>query len=292
MIDLACLFLIMMLNLSAFYAGTGMDGLLDQNRLVVAVYLTVTGLMLLLFKCYDERLRDHTLFTAVKTGGAIITGHILFVLLMAVTGQPVPFLLWLNLTIYSIVICSAYRLLAFAFYRTGPSILKPSNSKDMKRVIIFGAGDAGKYLVDMLNYDKAKRMQPVAFIDDDPRLERKKVKGLLVVGPRDLIPYAAKKYKAEVIIIAIPFVNNTTIREIFNLCFQANCKVKRFGNMSSLGFDSLAKSTINEVRVEDLLQREVVKLDLESVRKMIKNKVVLVTGGAGSIGSELCRQVL
>ncbi|MFZ5975659.1 MAG: polysaccharide biosynthesis protein [Bacillota bacterium] len=291
-VDIACLFLIMLLNLATYNADGNIGRLLSENRLILSLYLTVSALMLLLFKCYEDPLKDYSFFSTAKTGGAILSAHIIFVLLMGVIGQPVPPVFLLNLFVYSVVICGLTRLLAVSFYRIGPSIRKPVHKGDMKRVIIFGAGDAGRYLVDMLNQDKSKKMRPVAFIDDNPRLERKKIKGLLVVGPRELIPYAAKKYKAEIIIIAIPFVNNSTIREIFNLCCEANCTVKRFGNMSSLAFEGLAKSTINEVRVEDLLQREEVKLDLESVKKLIKNKVVLVTGGAGSIGSELCRQIL
>jgi len=290
--DIAILFCVMLVNLAADNAGSGLSALLDRYRLVVALYVTLCGLMLLMFKCYDDPLRDYSLFSASKAAGAMFVAFVLFVVLLSIIGQRPTALFLTNLFIYSVVFCGTYRLLIVSVYRIGPNFFRPVSKGDMQRVIIFGAGDAGKYLVDMLNQDRSKRMKPVAFIDDNPRLDRKKVKGLLVVGPRELIPYAAKKYKADIIIIAIPFVSNSTIREIFNLCCQSNCQVRRFGNMSSFTFEGLAKSTINEVRVEDLLQRDEVKLDLESVKQMIWGKVVLVTGGAGSIGSELCRQIM
>jgi FlaA1/EpsC-like NDP-sugar epimerase len=273
-------------------AAVGPDGLFAQYRLLIIAYLVINVFTFLLVRCYDELIRDFSLFSTMKLFGALAISHLLFALFMAVVGDAQPFLLILNLAIYSAAALGLYRLVSLTVYHAFFRLLKADRSSNAKRAIVFGAGSAGKYLVDMLNQDPSKQLRPVAFIDDDPRLERKRVKGLLVVGPRMLIPYAAKKFNAEVIVIAIPFVDNSTIREIFNLCNEANCTVKRFGNMSNLKFDGLSKSTINEVRVEDLLQREVVRLDLESVSGMVKGRTVLVTGGAGSIGSELCRQIM
>jgi FlaA1/EpsC-like NDP-sugar epimerase len=167
-----------------------------------------------------------------------------------------------------------------------------NRSSGIQRVIIMGAGDAGSYLADILRNDKSKNMYPVAFIDDNPELTGKMIKGLRVIGNRSLIPYAAEKYKADIIIIAIPFVDNSTIRDIFGLCNEANCIVRRFGNMTTFTDEALRKATINEINVEDLLGRDVVKLDLKSVSDYIRGRTVLVSGGAGSIGLELCNQIL
>jgi FlaA1/EpsC-like NDP-sugar epimerase len=290
--DLLCFLGVLLLCLQPHTAAQGPVAIIEQNRLIVIVYLVVSAFTFLLFRCYNELIRDYSLFNALKIGGAIAASHIIFGVFMAIIEQPLPFTLILNLAIYAVTVIGIYRLIVLSAYNIISHLPRTEKASDQKRAIIFGAGHAGKYLVDMLNYDKSKKMIPVAFIDDNPKLERRRIKGLLVVGPRMLIPYAAKKYNAEIIVIAIPFVDNSTIREIFNLCCEANCTVKRFGNMSNLAFDGLSKSTINEVRVEDLLQREEVRLDLKSVSDLIKDKVVLVTGGAGSIGSELCRQIM
>jgi len=294
LLDVLCLFGVLLLTLYTYSAsGTPSLGtLITQNRLLIIVYLVVNIFTFLLVRCYDEEIRDFSLLSTIRLLGAITASHLIFAIFMAVIGQALPFLFILNLAIYAAAALGLYRLLALIAFNAFYSLLKADRSVEAKRAIIFGAGNAGKYLVDMLNHDPSKQLKPVAFIDDDPRLERKRIKGLLVVGPRMLIPYASKKYNAEVIVIAIPFVDNSTIREIFGLCCEANCTVKRFGNMSNLKFDGLSKSTINEVRVEDLLQREVVRLDLESVSGMVRGRTVLVTGGAGSIGSELCRQIM
>ncbi len=291
-LDVACMAGVLLLTLPSLAPAPDADSLLLLHRLLAIAYVVINIFTFLLVRCYDEQIRDYSLFSAIKLCGAVIISHLILAIFMAVMEQALPFRFILSLTIFTGAFCGLYRLLVLTAYHVFYRLLKTDRSKDVKRAIIFGAGNAGKYLVDMLNQDPSKQLRPIAFIDDDPRLERKRVKGLLVVGPRMLIPYAAKKYNAEVIIIAIPFVDNSTIREIFNLCRDAGCTVKRFGNMSNLAFEGLAKSTINEVRVEDLLQREVVRLDLESVSGMVKGKTVLVTGGAGSIGSEMCRQLM
>ncbi len=291
-LDVLCLAAVLLLTLPSLAPAPDLGSLLMLHRLLIIAYIVINVFTFLLLRCYDEQLRDYSLISAIKLCGAVVISHLIIAVFMAMVGQPLPFRFTLNLLIYSGAFCGLYRLLALGAYHAIYRLLNTDRKTEVKRAIIFGAGNAGKYLVDMLNQDPSKQLRPVAFIDDDPRLERKRVKGLLVVGPRMLIPYAAKKFGAEVIIIAIPFVDNSTIREIFNLCRDAGCTVKRFGNMSNLAFEGLAKSTINEVRVEDLLQREVVRLDLESVSEMVKDKVVLVTGGAGSIGSEMCRQLM
>jgi FlaA1/EpsC-like NDP-sugar epimerase len=167
-----------------------------------------------------------------------------------------------------------------------------SSEKVRKRIIIFGAGEAGRFLADTLAFDRDKGIRIVAFIDDNKELIGKKVKGYPVVGDRNYVREAVKLYNADEIIIAIPHVDNSSFREIVELCCQSGCKVRRFANMSDLNMSDLSKATITEINIEDLLGREPVKLDLDNVSEMLRNKVVMVTGGAGSIGSEICRQVL
>lgn len=290
LLDVVCFFIAIVVSL-ALAAGDGFVRLLSESRLIVILYPSFTGLFLLLMNSYAELPGDYSFYSALKIISAIIISHVFFALLMIFLGRPVSYIFLINIAVYSMALCGLYRFAAVSVYYMRRHMLKDRASNE-KRVIIFGAGDAGKYLANMLFQDSSKKMRPVAFIDDNPALEGKKIKGLPVVGPRLALPYAAKKYGAETIIIAIPFVDNSTIREIFNLCCQAGCTVKRFGNMSNLAFESLAKSTITEVRVEDLLQRDVVRLDLESLSVFLRNKTVLVTGGAGSIGSELCKQIL
>jgi FlaA1/EpsC-like NDP-sugar epimerase len=159
-------------------------------------------------------------------------------------------------------------------------------------VIIYGAGEAGKFLASMLSVDRSKNITIVAFIDDNKELHGRRVKGYMVAGGRESIASAVKKYRAQQIIIAIPHVDNINFREIVELSCKSGCQVRRFANMSDLNINDLSKATIHDINVEDLLGRKPIKLDLHGVNDQLKHKVVLVTGGAGSIGSEICRQLL
>lgn len=265
----------------------------DDARSFILMLIISMGVISLIFRTYNEPILDSILFSVVSSVGTFLISLVMSVIfLLLLDNVRLDFAFLINLVIYTIYFLGAYRLAIHLFRRAGVYMVHMLRASNAQRVIIMGAGTAGRYLADMLRNDRSKKMYPVCFIDDDPSLNGKKIKGLKVEGNRSFIPYAAEKYKAGVIIIAIPFVDNSTIRDIFRLCCEANCNVKRFGNMSTFTADGLSKATINEIRVEDLLGRDEVKLDLKSVSDYIAGNTVLVTGGAGSIGFELCNQIL
>ncbi len=265
----------------------------DSAVSFILVLIISMGLFSIIFKTYENPISANAALSALSAASTFFAGLILAVVLMVLINAELFDIFHLvNLVVYSVFIMCLYRLILVLARRLNTYMVVRNRSSGIQRVIIMGAGDAGSYLADMLRNDKSKNMYPIAFIDDNPELAGKLIKGLRVVGNRSLIPYAAEKYKADIIIIAIPFVDNSTIRDIFGLCNEANCVVRRFGNMTTFTDEALRKATINEINVEDLLGRDVVKLDLESVSDYIRGKTVLVSGGAGSIGLELCNQIL
>ena len=265
-----------------------------QSILPFLLMLVITtALISIILKTYAEPIFgnfSHSVILASVTFFIALALSAAFSAIIGDLGFEVVYLV--NIVIYTVFFLGVYRMVVNMARRFGSYIVTKSKKCDMERVIIMGAGDAGKYLADMLKTDKSKRMYPVCFIDDNPTLNGNLIKGLKVVGNRTLIPYAAQKYKAGVVIVAIPFVDNSTIRDIFRLCSEADCSVKRFGSMTTFTADGLSKATINEINVEDLLGRDVVKLDLQSVSDYIAGKTILVSGGAGSIGFEICNQIL
>ena len=259
----------------------------------VLVLIISMALLSLIFKTYENSIYGNlavSVTSAVSTYFVAVMLSMVFMLL--ISGELFSLIQLVNFVVYSVFFMGVYRVSLYLARRVNSFLILRSKRAGVQRVIIMGAGDAGKYLAEMLTNDKTKNMYPVAFIDDNPELTGKNIKGIKVVGNRSLIPYAAEKYKADIIIIAIPFVDNSTIRDIFRLCNEANCKVRRFGNMTTFTDAALKKATINEINVDDLLGREVVKLDLQSVSDYVEGKTVLVSGGAGSIGFELCNQLL
>jgi len=164
--------------------------------------------------------------------------------------------------------------------------------EDMKRVIVFGGGEAGTSLIKKLNAHPEDKLMPVAIIDEDSGLWRRKIMGVTVVGGNDKLKETIRRYRADEVIIAIPSASRKLLKFIVNACKKEKIAVRRFGTIDELKTTPLQESSIADINLEDLLRRSSVELDMEAVERFIKEKTVLVTGGCGSIGSELCRQVL
>jgi len=160
-----------------------------------------------------------------------------------------------------------------------------------KRVLIIGAGEAGSVLVNEYKMHPELRNVPVAIIDDDDMKIGKKLNGVPVVGKRNDIQKVVDKYEIDEIVIAIPSLKIKEINEIYNECAKTQCKVKVLPSVSQMVDGAPLVNKVKDVDIEDLLGREPVKLDCEEIASCIEGKTVLVTGGGGSIGSELCRQI-
>ncbi len=159
-----------------------------------------------------------------------------------------------------------------------------------KRVLIVGAGEAGESLVrDLLR--QHHDFQPVAFVDDKPRNKGKEIHGVRVVGPLDEIPQVVRRYAVELVIIALPSVKAKIIRRIVKLCEEARVEYRTLPSVNDLTQGRVLVDALRQVSLEDLLGRDPVSLDWEKISAQISGKRILVSGGAGSIGSELCRQI-
>ncbi len=158
------------------------------------------------------------------------------------------------------------------------------------RVMIVGAGMAGSLIIHELQSSKYVTMQPVCVIDDDPLKLRKLIHGVPIVGKTDDIAEMAKKYEIEDIIVAMPSISAKELKRVYEKCSLANCKVQTLPGIYQLINEDISVSKLREVDIADLLGREQIAVDA-SVAEYIKDNVVLVTGGGGSIGSELCRQI-
>lgn len=157
-----------------------------------------------------------------------------------------------------------------------------------RRTLIIGAGSAGEIVVKEIMRNKDLNNVPLAFIDDDIEKMGKRLMGIKIVGPISAIKYYIDTFRAEEVIVAINNYPKDELAQLVDLVSQKNCRMKRLLSVSDID-DS--KPTIIDVRIEDLLNRDEIKLDNSEINSFIKDKVVLVTGGGGSIGSELCRQI-
>ena len=158
------------------------------------------------------------------------------------------------------------------------------------RTMIVGAGRAGEMLLREMKTSN-NNLIPVCILDDNPDKKGRYIHGIRVVGNILEVGFYVEKYKIEEIIIAIPSADKKTLEDIISRCKATNCKVRAISGMYKLGEGKLDVSKIKEVDILDLLGREQVKVNLDEIMGYIEGKTVLVTGGGGSIGSELCRQI-
>lgn len=159
-----------------------------------------------------------------------------------------------------------------------------------RNVMIVGAGSAASLLIKELQYGPGDS-KVVCIIDDNPAKKGKYIHSIPIVGNRTDIPYMAKKYHIDEIIIAIPSASPATIRELLTICQETDARLKRLPAIASSLTSSLSQ-TVREVNYEDLLGRDAVVIENPELASFVAGKTIMVTGGGGTIGSELCRQII
>jgi FlaA1/EpsC-like NDP-sugar epimerase len=168
---------------------------------------------------------------------------------------------------------------------------RPKNPK-LKRVLIVGAGAAGEMIAREMINAKKRIYQPAGFIDDDPRKLNSRMHGVKVLGGISGIGEIIKGANIEEIVIAIPSANGKVIRDIISKCEKTQVKIKTVPELHKIITGEVTIKNIRDVKPEDLLGRETVEIDTEDIGAFISDKVVLITGAAGTIGSELSRQII
>jgi FlaA1/EpsC-like NDP-sugar epimerase len=164
-------------------------------------------------------------------------------------------------------------------------------SKNRERVLIIGAGNAGVSLVEDMQRNPQFGVYPVGFIDDDIKKQRIHLRGIPVLGDRSKIAEVIKTLKIQKVIIAMPTVSGQIIREIVDICQVNGIQPSTLPGIYEIINGRVRVNSVRDIKIEDLLRREPVKIEIERVSKFIKSKTVLITGSGGSIGSELCRQI-
>ena len=159
------------------------------------------------------------------------------------------------------------------------------------RVMLIGAGSAGQMILRDIKRAKETNEKVCCIIDDDSNKWNRFIDGIPVVGGRDMILKAAADYHIQKIFVAIPSASLEERREILNICKEPGCELKNLPGMYQLVTGEISVSAMKKVAVEDLLGREQIKVDMDEIFRYLSGKTILVTGGGGSIGSELCRQI-
>lgn len=169
--------------------------------------------------------------------------------------------------------------------------LRMHDQRKQRNTMIIGAGEAAKVIIRELDSSQFLDQKIKCVIDDNPYKKGKYISGYKIIGDRNAIVSCVEKYRIDDIIIAIPSADRKTMKGILDICKETDTKLKTLPGMYQLINDEVSVAKLREVEIEDLLGRDSVKVDLEHIVKYINGKTVMVTGGGGSIGSELCRQI-
>jgi FlaA1/EpsC-like NDP-sugar epimerase len=220
--------------------------------------------------------------------GVVVIQTILFNLLEMLLGelpQSLPILEGILSCIFVILLRFSVRVVERISHRQ-------KISKNRERVLIIGAGSAGVSLVEDMQRNPQFGAYPVGFIDDDIKKQNIHLRGIPVLGNRQKISEVIKTLKIHKVIIAMPTVPGQTIRQIVDICQNNGVQPSTLPGIYEILNGRVRVDSVRDMKIEDLLRREPIQTELERVAKFIKNKTVLITGSGGSIGSELCRQIL
>ncbi|HHU62766.1 MAG TPA: polysaccharide biosynthesis protein [Clostridiales bacterium] len=210
---------------------------------------------------------------------------------MFIIGTRFPRTVYLLTWLINIVLIGGVHFGANPKFRRYFYLRRKNGDKD-KKVLIVGAGEAGAMVIKELKAHRELGKVPVAVVDDDAQKHGWKICGVPVLAGRAEIPKIVKTYDISEIIIAIPSASQQDIKDIVHICRKVKCTLKTLPGVYEIIDGKVSLNQIRDVRIEDLLGREPVELDSRGIREYIQGKCVLVTGGGGSIGSELCRQIV
>ncbi|WP_251492673.1 polysaccharide biosynthesis protein [Otoolea muris] len=176
-------------------------------------------------------------------------------------------------------------------YRIYHTLFRRYSEKSGGRIMIVGAGTAGSVILKELETSRFAHGKVICFADDDKNKIGKFLNGVPIAGNRYDILQLAEKYRIDMIYVAIPSAPAMEIKKILEICRETNCQIKLLPGIFQLLNGDVSVSKLREVQIEDLLGREPIRVNLDEIMGYVSNKVILVTGGGGSIGSELCRQI-
>ncbi|MDA8086894.1 MAG: nucleoside-diphosphate sugar epimerase/dehydratase [Nitrospiraceae bacterium] len=220
---------------------------------------------------------------------SVTFGSVLFALLVRYLpgGAGYPLSIYILDWVLLIMLESGVRLVIRAFKGTSAG-----GEKGGKRVLIIGAGDAGEMIVRDMKNNPKYAYKPVGFIDDDPYKKGLMIHGVPIFGGRPALPLAVTRNRPNEILIAMPGAGHKAINGIYELCKSFNLPITTLPGLGDIMDGKVSVSQIKALQLEDLLQRAPVRTGREQVKELIRGKTILVTGAGGSIGQELCRQIM
>ncbi len=266
-------------------------GFLANYEWALPFNICLTLLLFVLWRLYRSVWRYASATELINIVFATTSAAVVHTLFCIITGHQMPrsyyFLYWLLL--FGCVSCIRF---SYRILRMCRSKYRESTGKNQKTaVMLIGAGAAANAILKEIEVSQYLNLQVKCIIDDQPGCHGKLMRGVPIVGGRDRIVDAVGQYGIDEIIFAIPSAGTKTRKEILDICKETGCKLRALPGVYQLINGDVSVSELKEVEIEDLLGREPIQINSAEVLDYVRGKTVLVTGGGGSIGSELCRQI-
>jgi len=289
------IFDVLLINISLFGAlfmrfdGNIPEQYFDNLLWSFAAYTVADMLIFYLAGLYKSIWKYASIEELIQIALATFLATLISILISLVAGKKMPLSVFIISYLLLFILCGAFRF----SYRIIKKLKYDfrGNNNAVRRLMIVGAGQAGSMLIKELKKSHQNTYKPVVAIDDDPAKINSSLNGVPIKGNRDKICELAERYEIDEIVIAIPSASRKQLAEIIRICKKTGCKLKTLPGVYEIIDGKVSVKDIRDVNFEDLLGRDEIKLDTSSIAKYIENEVILVTGGGGSIGSELCRQI-
>lgn len=253
--------------------------------------LVITAIIFWLFKLYKSVWRYASANELINITAACVVCFFLQIVLVAVLPIKMPRSYYpMYAFLLMIMVCAtrfSYRFIRLINSRRRTA----SKDPDKKNTMVIGAGEAGNAIIKEIESSSYVNLRVLCIIDDNPGCHQKMLRGIPIVGDRSCIPDAVEAYHIEEIIVAIPSASRIQIREILEICKDTGCHMQLVPGIYQLINGDVSVSSLRQVQIEDLLGRDPIEVNVDEIMGYVKDKVVMVTGGGGSIGSELCRQI-
>lgn len=269
------------------------DIYIQQSLIIIPICAVLIIVLMAVFKMYNSIWR----FASFSEFERIVKAWICFTLIVfiaevideRITGfRRLPISVWVMAIIFGFVTTTAVR---FSFRFLNYLRKDTSVTKDCSNIMIIGAGACGKDVIHEIVMSRHVNAKVCCAIDDNPVKIGREIDGVPIVGSRVDIQNAVEDYNIDEIIFAIPDAKGVDRKEILDICSATGCKVRIIPGIYQMIDGSVTVNSIRNVEIIDLLGRDPVKANVERIREYITDKTVMVTGGGGSIGSELCRQI-
>ncbi|HAR1617892.1 TPA: polysaccharide biosynthesis protein [Enterococcus faecium] len=269
------------------FVAIPMDLILISTGLSIGFYLFYGSL----FKVFTRINRYTNLREIIAIFGSLSASDVSSILILLFINRQYSLRLVIFAYLLSLLLIIGSRLIWRIYIET--KNMRYVSADSAKNTLIVGAGEGGRILYNsFLGSKTAQDIQVVRFVDDDPNKRNTYLSGKKVLGALKDIPELIEKYDIQMVTIAIPSLSRKKLRRIFELVESAHVKVNTMPSIEELASGKISVSKLKTIDVVDLLGRDEVKLDIESIKDQITDKVILVTGAGGSIGSEICRQII